>query len=337
MLKVSRTGEHNAITDVHGVYVGHYTDERAASGVTVVLCPEGAVAGVDVRGSAPGTRETDVLAPPNLVQEVQAVVLSGGSVFGLAAADGVVSWLAERGKGFPLQGGQVAPIVPAAILFDLGRGEAFRPPIGPQWGYGACEAASGGPVPMGSVGAGTGAVAGGLKGGLGTASETLPSGIAVGALVAVNALGRVIDPSTGRPWEIGLELEDEYGALGKKAVQVPSSLSSTPAHNTTIGVVATDARLTKPEAMKMAQMSHDGLARAIRPAHTLFDGDTIFCLATGEKELPETAGFFTSPNAQAFNDLGRAAADTFSRAIIHAILAAKSLYGYKAFCDLPAR
>jgi L-aminopeptidase/D-esterase-like protein len=333
---VSDTGEHNAITDVQGVYAGHYTDERAASGVTVVLCPEGAVAGVDVRGSAPCTRETDLLAPTNLVQEVQAVVLSGGSVFGLAACGGVVDWLSGRGKGFPIEDGRVAPLVPAAALFDLGRGEHFRPPIEPGWGYAACDAACEGPVAMGCAGAGTGAVAGGLKGGMGTASEVLPTGCTVGALVAVNALGQVIDPRTGQPWEVRLELRGEFGALGRKAARMSEPPASSPLQNTTIGVVATDARLTKVQATKVAQMAHDGLARAIRPAHTLFDGDAVFCLATGEKGLPEPPGFFASPTAQAVNDLGRAAADTFARAIIHAILSATSLYGFTAFRDLEA-
>jgi len=334
---MGKTGENNAITDVKTVRVGHYTDERAASGVTVVLRPEGAVAGVDVRGSAPGTRETDLLAPTNAVKEVQAVVLSGGSVFGLSAADGVVRWLAERSRGFPLEGGQVAPIVPAAVLFDLGRGDAFRPPIGPYWGYEACEAATGGAVPMGCVGAGTGAVAGRLKGGVGSASEELASGIVVGALVTVNAFGLVIDPSTGRPWEIGLELGQEFGPMGRTSVKTGDPPATVPIENTTIGVVATDAKLTKAQATKIAQMAHDGLARAIRPAHTLFDGDAIFCLATGEKPLPDAQGFFAVPHAQALNDLGRAAADTFARAIIHAVFSARSLYGFTACCDLEPR
>ena len=334
---MSQTGHHNAITDVPGILVGHHTDEVAACGVTVVLCPEGAVAGVDVRGAAPGTRETDLLAPTNLVERVQAVVLSGGSVFGLASADGVVQWLAERGKGFPLEGGEVAPIVPAAVLFDLGRGRTFRPPVGPEWGYQACAAATSDPVPMGCVGAGTGAVAGGLKGGVGTASEVLPSGIIVGAIVAVNAFGQVVNPATGRPWEIDMELGGEFGAPGHRTVRVPEPAVSGPAQNTTIGVVATDARLTKAQAQKVAQMAHDGLARAIRPAHTMFDGDSIFCMATGGREIPDTPGFFAAPKAAALNELGRAAADTFARAVMHAILAARSAYGFAAFADLPER
>jgi L-aminopeptidase/D-esterase-like protein len=329
------TGRKNAITDVPGVLVGHETDEAAASGVTVILCPQGAVAGVDVRGGAPGTRETDLLEPTNLVERVQAVALCGGSVFGLAAVEGVVRWLEGRGEGFPLEGGHVAPIVPAAVLFDLGRGREFRPPVDAAWGRRACDAASAGPVVMGCVGAGTGAVAGGIKGGVGTASEVLPWGVTVGALAAVNALGLVVDPVRGRPWEIRLELGREFGALGRRRVRLPREAPSGPVRNTTVGVVATDARLTKAQAQKVAQMAHDGLARAVRPSHTLFDGDTIFSLATGGRELPETAGFFAAPQAAAMNEVGRAAADCFTRAVIHAVLAARSAYGFTAFRDLP--
>ena len=227
--------------------------------------------------------------------------------------------------------------MPAAVLYDLGRGKAFRPPVGPDWGYEACSSASGDTAIMGCAGAGTGAVAGGIKGGLGTASEVLESGITVGAIVAVNALGRAVNPQSGRPWEIGLELDGEFGQWGRRAKQAPSPPGSSPGQNTTIGVVATDAVLTKPQAQKVAQMAHDGLARAIRPAHTLFDGDTIFCMATGAKELPDAPGFFLVPKAVALNDLGRAAADTFARAVVHAILAARSVYGFTAFRDLPER
>ena len=212
-----KTGPNNAITDVSGTAVGHYTDRTAASGCTVILTQDGAVAGVDVRGAAPGTRETDLLDPVNLIREVQGVVLGGGSVFGLSAAHGAVEWLAERGKGFPLEQGHVAPIVPSAVLYDLGRGEQFTPPVDSSWGYKACEAASSRPPQIGCFGAGTGAMAmaGSLKSGIGTASEVLESGITVGAIVAVNALGSVINPLTGLPWEIGLEIGEEFGPLGK--------------------------------------------------------------------------------------------------------------------------
>jgi len=331
---LSRPGPHNALTDVRGLLVGHYTDQRAASGVTVVVCLEDAVAGVDVRGSAPGTRETDLLDPVNLIQQVQAICLSGGSVFGLAAADGVVDWLAGQGRGFSLDEGQVAPIVPAAVLYDLGRGPDFRPPISPEWGAWACQAATDGPLAMGSVGAGTGACSGGIKGGLGTASEVLDSGLVVGALVAVNSSGSVIDPASGRPWEIGLELGGEFGQLGRRAVKLPPLAQPAPGRNTTIGLVATEALLSKAQAQKVAQMAQDGLARAIRPAHTMFDGDTIFCLATGAKELPQEPGFFEAPQAQALTEIGRAAADCFARAVIHGLLASEGLYGLPAFRDL---
>jgi len=330
-------GKKNSLTDVEGILVGNYTDVRAVCGVTVAICPEGATAGVDVRGSAPGTRETDLLAPLNLVEKVQAVVLTGGSVYGLAAADGVVRWLAEKGWGFPLEDLHVAPIVPAAALFDLGRGESYIPSIGPAWGIKACADAGLGAIPIGSVGAGTGAQSGGIKGGLGTASEILPSGLTVAALVAVNSLGSVIDASCGRPWEIRLERAGEFGEAGRKSVAVPEPPSAGENRNTTIGIVATDAFMTKAQAQKIAQMAHDGMARAIRPSHTMFDGDTIFCLATNKKDLPKAPGFFAAPYAVAINEIGRAAADCMSRAIIRAVLAAHSLGGMIAFTDLKDR
>jgi L-aminopeptidase/D-esterase-like protein len=329
-----KTGTHNAITDVDGILVGHTTDTTAACGVTVVLCPEGATAGVDVRGSAPGTRETDLLEPGNLVSQVQAVALSGGSVYGLAAADGVVGWLADRGAGFPLGDGRVAPIVPAAVLYDLGRGADFTPPVDKTWGWAACDAAGAGRVAMGSVGAGTGAVSEALKGGLGSASIVLASGLTVGAIVAVNSHGSAIDPTSGRPWEVGLERDGEFGAAGRRRVQLPPPPPGFPARNTTIGVVACDARMDKTQARKVAQMAHDGLARAIRPAHTMFDGDTVFCLATGKRPLPETEGFFVAPQAPALNAVGHAAANCLARAIIHGILAAKGLFGQIAHAEL---
>jgi L-aminopeptidase/D-esterase-like protein len=331
---MGRTGRHNALTDVEGIAVGSFTDRASVSGTTVVLCTAGAVGGVDVRGAAPGTRETDLLDPVNLVEQVQAVVLSGGSVYGLAAADGVVRWLAAKRCGFPLGEGCVAPIVPAAVLFDLGRGPAFVPPVGPEWGRRACEAAGAGPVAQGAVGAGTGALSHSLKGGLGTASERLDAGITVAALMAVNSDGTAVDPRTGRFWEIGLELDGEFGAAARRPVKLPPRPATGPGRHTTIGVVATDAVLTKPQANKVAQMAHDGLARAIRPAHTMFDGDAIFCLATGSQPLPEMPGFFPAGPAQAVNEIGRAAADCVSRAIIHALLQASSLAGMTAHRDL---
>lgn len=327
-------GKHNGLTDVEGIVVGHFTDMEALSGVTVTICPEGAVAGVDVRGSAPGTRETDLLNPINLVSKVQAVVLSGGSVYGLSASNGVVAWLAERGCGFLLDSHHVAPIVPAVVLYDLGRGANFIPPISDEWGRKACEAATDGPVAMGCVGAGTGALSGSIKGGLGTASLVLDSGVTVAAVVAINSLGMVVNPENGRIWEACLEREHEFGKQAQRRVKVPPPPEMVVAHNTTIGIVATDAILTKVQAQKVAQMAHDGMGRAIRPAHTMFDGDTIFCLATGKKELVEQNGFFLVPQAQALTEIGHAAADCMSRAIIHGILSARSMAGMTAFCDL---
>ncbi len=331
---MAKTGRSNGLTDVGGILVGHHTDIEAVCGVTVVVCPHGAVAGVDVRGSAPGTRETDLMAPHNLIEKAQAVVLSGGSVFGLSAADGVTRWLAAKGYGFPLDQGHVVPIVPGAVLYDLGRGADFTPPINADWGRKACEGAGHAPVETGNVGAGTGAFSHSIKGGLGSASLILDSGITVAALVAVNSDGSVINPANGRPWEIGLEVDGEFGNQGQRAVKLPTPPASEPIKNTTIGVVATDASLEVAQAQKVAQMAHDGMARAIRPAHTMFDGDTIFCLATGKKELPAKQGVFTAPRALSLNELGHSAANCISRAIIHAVLNADTLAGMTAFRDL---
>jgi L-aminopeptidase/D-esterase-like protein len=332
-----RAGKTNGLTDVPGIWVGHYTDTAAASGTTVVICPDGAVGGVDVRGAAPGTRETDLLAPENLVEHVQAVCLSGGSVYGLAAADGVVRHLESRAIGFPLDGTHVAPIVPAAVLYDLGRGSAYRPPVDAGWGETACRAAGTGPIETGCVGVGTGAMSGGIKGGLGTASTMLDAGIVVAALVAVNSLGSTIDPATGIFWEARLEIGEEYAGQIRKRVKIPLPAAGAPGKNTTLAVVATDAVLTKSQAKKIAMMAHDGMARAIRPAHTMFDGDIVFCLSTGKRPLPETPGFFTAPVAQAINEMGHAAADCLARAIMRGILDATSGYGLTAYQDLKQR
>jgi L-aminopeptidase/D-esterase-like protein len=233
--------------------------------------------------------------------------------------------------------GFVAPIVPAAALYDLDRGSDFVPPISAEWGEKACRAADSGPVVTGCVGAGTGAWSGSIKGGLGTASRIMDSGITTAALVAVNSDGSVINPATGRPWEIGLEIESEFGRRGKRAVILPPQSEITPARNTTIGIVATDAILTKGQALKVAQMAHDGMARAIRPSHTMLEGDTIFCMASGKQKLLEIPGYYGPPQAQAVSDIGHAAADCMSRAIIRAILTAESLAGKTAFCDLKNR
>jgi len=331
---LAKTGKHNALTDIEGILVGNYTDTEAVSGVTVVICPKGAVAGVDIRGSGPCTRETDLLSPQNLIQKIQAVVIAGGSVYGLATADGAVHWLAQKGLGFPLEDKHVAPIVPAAALYDLGFGRQFVPPISSEWGRLACEAASTGPISTGCVGAGTGATAAGIKGGLGTASLVLDSGVTVAALVAVNPHGSIVNPKTGRIWEQGLEIDDEFGDAGLRSVKIPPMPDYRAGQNTTIGVVATDAALAKVHTLKIAQMAHDGMARAIRPAHTMFEGDSIFCLATGEKKLPETSGSYMDPHALHLSELGHAAANCLSRAIIHGVLNAYSMAGMTAFCDL---
>ena len=282
-----------AVTDVPGIKVGHFTDSRRPTGCTVVLTEDGATGGVDVRGAAPGTRETDLLDPSNLVDMVHAVLLSGGSAFGLDAATGVVRWLEERGVGFPAGPARV-PIVPAAILFDLGLGDhRVRPDAAA--GHAACGAASADPPVEGSVGAGAGATVGKLfglaramKGGIGTASATV-GWVTVGAIVAVNAVGDVVDPATGAVLA-GARTEDGRRRLEGGAAsavlrgELPAALK--PGMATTIGVVATDAALTKSQARRLAQVSHDGLARAIEPGHTMWDGDAMFALATGKSGLP---------------------------------------------------
>jgi L-aminopeptidase/D-esterase-like protein len=309
---------HNAITDVPGIRVGHATEAKAMTGCTVILCaPEGAVGGVDQRGGAPGTRETDLLRPMHLVKRVHAILLSGGSAFGLQAADGVVRWLEERGIGFDTRVAKV-PIVPAAILFDLDMGRAdIRPDA--VMGYAACDAAVDGPVPEGSVGAGTGCRAGMIfgparatKSGVGTASADLGGGLVVGAIVAVNAFGDVVDPSTGNILAGARALRGEGFAntmLTMKSLAGKASLKVARQGHTVIGAVATNARLSKEEANKVAQMAHDGLARAVRPAHTMYDGDTLFSLATGQKRGD-------------VNVVGAYAAEVVAEAIVRSVPAA---------------
>lgn len=334
-VQAQEPGPHNAITDVPGVKVGHFTNAEYLTGTTVVLTEEGAVGGVDVRGSAPGTREIALLNPMNLVQEVQAIMLSGGSAYGLDAATGVVKYLAERGIGYPVGEDRVVPIVPATILFDLGRGGDWTVRPDASYGYQAALNATSGSVEQGNVGAGTGAVAGGLKGGIGTASVVLDNGIIVGAIVAVNAVGSTYDPETGELYARSLELADEFGSRCKPAElgfsgekfdygAMVADADNLIARNTTIGVVATNAILDKEEAQKIAQMAHDGLARAIRPAHTMFDGDTIFAIGTGKVEL-SGPGELTA--------VGAAAADAFARAIVHAMLQAETAGDFISYCD----
>jgi L-aminopeptidase/D-esterase-like protein len=299
-----------SIASVPGIRVGHWTDLQAGTGCTVVLCEQAVHAGVDVRGAAPATRETDLLRPGSLVGRAHAILLSGGSAFGLDAASGVMRFLEERGLGFQTHAG-VVPIVPAAALFDLGLGRAdVRPDA--NAGYAACEAASEA-VLEGCVGAGTGATvaklngpAGAIKSGIGTAARELNDGIVVGALVAVNAVGAVHDPWTGRV------------LAAPRQTNVPRQ-PLTAATNTTIGVIATNARLDAAGINRLAMLGHDGLALAIRPAHTLYDGDTLFALAMPGPE----AG--VDPVA-----LGQAAAEVVAEAILRGVRAATSLHGVPA-------
>lgn len=309
----------DSIVDVAGLSVGHFTDTRRPTGCTVVLVPEGATCGVDVRGAAPGTRETELLSPLNAVEQVHAVLLSGGSAFGLDAAGGVMRWLEERGIGVTVGPARV-PIVPAAILFDLWLGDVrIRPDAAA--GYAACEAASRQPPAQGNVGAGAGASVGKLfgieramRGGIGSASVTV-AGVTVGALVAVNALGDVIDPASGQP-VAGARSADGRSLMNTMAAllrgELPAPLQ--PGQATTIGVIATDARLSKAQANKVAQMAHDGLARSVNPVHTMGDGDTLFALATGASRRDASVTL-----------LGALAAEVSARAVLRAVRSATGL------------
>lgn len=318
------SGPHNAITDVDGVLVGHHhrLGDGWATGTTAVLTLGGAVGGVAGRGGAPGTRETDLLDPTTLVERVHAVCLTGGSAYGLAAADGVMHWLEERGHGLRVgaQPHEVVPIVPAAVLFDLPGGHwGNRPDAG--FGTAACAAAVSGPLDQGCVGAGTGATTGGLQGGVGTASAVTASGHTVGALVAVNAAGSVVDPATGMPWAVDHEVAGEFGLHPPDPAEVVATVVTAPPElplNTTIGVVATDAALGKAQCRVLATSGHDGLARAVRPAHTMIDGDTLFALATG-----------TGPSTErrVVDELCAAAAGCVARAVVHGVLAATAVPG----------
>ena len=310
-----------SITSVRGVLCGHFTDARRPTGCTVILTPDGAVAGVDVRGAAPGTRETELLSPLNAIEKAHAILLSGGSAFGLDAAGGVMRWLEERGVGVQV-GTLRIPIVPAAILFDLSIGDPHIRPDA-QAGYAACEAASDRAAAEGNVGAGAGAIVGKLfgidramKGGIGSAAISV-NGITVAAIVAVNAVGDIVDPASGRI-VAGARSADGRTLLGatQAILRGESPASFLPASATTLAVVATDALLTKAEANKLAQMSHDGLARSINPAHTRDDGDTIFALATGASQR---SGNMTM--------LGTMAAEVVSLAVLRAVNAAESIGG----------
>jgi L-aminopeptidase/D-esterase-like protein len=324
---------HDSITDVPGIRVGQAQDEEALTGCTVILCEKGAVGGVDQRGGAPGTRQTDALYPMHLVQQVHAIVLSGGSAFGLDSATGVVRYLEERGVGFDVRVARV-PIVPAAILFDLGLGQSNRRPDA-EMGYQACLNASRHPPAMGNAGAGMGATVGkilgisqAMKSGIGGASLEVGNGVVVGAIVAVNAFGDIIDPQNGQIIAGARNAQADEGSIGASdyfantLLVMKSMVDGGQLHfgrrgNTVIGVVATNAKLNKEQANKVAQMAHDGLARTVRPAHTMVDGDTIFALSTGNRKVDVTI-------------IGAFAAEAFAQAILRAVFAAKPAAGLPA-------
>ena len=322
----NNTQNRNSLTDVQGIRVGHFTSSERPTGCTVILTEAGAVAGVDVRGSAPGTRETDLLSPVNTVQEIHAVLLSGGSAFGLDAATGVVRYLRERGVGYPTRAANV-PIVPAAILYDLNLGDASIWPDAAA-GYVAASEATTNPVAEGNVGAGAGATVGktaglsqAMKGGLGSFSYRIGD-LVVGAIVAVNCVGNVIDPATG---EIiaGARSEDGPGFIDTRQLILAGQDSlATVGENTTIAVVATNARFTKTEMTKVAQMAQDALARTIYPAHTPADGDTVFALSMGTSEATTNPG-----------TVGALAAEVLAAAILRAVKEASSIPGFPAYRD----
>lgn len=314
---MTRPGPRNLITDVEGLSVGQAQDAAVRTGVTVVLADRPAVASVDVRGGGPGTRETDLLEPQTLVEAVDAVVFSGGSVYGLAAADGVTAWLGARARGYRLRdepGAPPSPIVPAAILYDLANGGDKGWGEAPPYAALGAEAAriAGADFALGTAGAAYGAMAGRLKGGLGSASVVTDEGLAVGALVAVNSFGSVLAPS-GAFWAAPFELGAEFGAV-PGALRAgpdewgPAKAEAHPRENTTLAVVAVDAALTPGQARRLAVMAQDGLARAIRPVHTHFEGDVVFALSTGRRPLPEPAPWWLTR-------LGALAADTLARAV----------------------
>ena len=315
----------NTLVDVPGFKVGHATNLEAATGCTVIICPPGTVGGVDVRGGAPGTRETDLLQPYNRVEEVSAVVLSGGSAFGLASAQGVVQYLEERGLGYKTGSGFVVPIVPAAILFDLMLGDAMVRPDAAM-GYAACENASAEAVVQGTVGAGTGAINGAIrgkefatKGGIGSASMDLGDGLIVAAIVAVNAVGDILDE---QGQIIAGVRGDDGQFIGMLNALKPFARGFPPrngeAENTVIGAIVTNAQLSKAHINKVAQMAHDGIARAVNPAHTMFDGDVIFALASGEIVADPTV-------------IGAFAAEVMAQAIRNGIRHATALDGVRAW------
>jgi L-aminopeptidase/D-esterase-like protein len=328
MVMIARPGPRNLITDLAGLRVGQAEDAKVASGVTVVLCEQPAVCAVDVRGGGPGTRETDLLAPENMVEAVDAIVLSGGSVYGLAAADGVTTWLGERGRGFRFRGGGItAPIVPGAILFDLmNEGDKAWGGDPPYRRLGWEAAQSAGPsFVLGAHGAGYGAVAGAFQGGVGSASIQTSDAIMVGALAAVNSFGSVVG-SDGRFFAGACEIAGEFGGIGPSASPIEpdcwpfAKIDPQPRANTTLAVVATDVALTLAECKRVAIMAQDGLARAIRPIHAPIDGDVVFALSTGDVPM-------TEPKPFTLARIGALAADTLARAVARAVFSAASRPG----------
>lgn len=330
-------GDNLTLTAVEGIKVGHFTLSARPTGCTVILAKEGTVGGVDVRGGAPGTRETDVLNPVNSVQIVNAIFLSGGSAYGLDTGSGVMQWLDERNIGYPVGSG-VVPIVPGAILMDLGFGGSAKVRPGADCGYKAAEAASEAPVQEGNIGAGAGSTVGKsggrgggggpMKAGIGSAAIKLPSGLIVAAIVAANSVGDIIDPATGQV-VAGARGPDGKLLDARRMLRQGSAREGRAGENTTIGIVVTNATLTKVQAQKMAQMAHDGFARAISPVHTPGDGDTIFSLATG-----------TWDGQVNYGTIGALAAEAMADAIVRAATQATSSNGLPAARDLgtiPAR
>lgn len=334
---------HGSLTDVDGLLVGHHQRRGRGwqTGTTVISAPDGVVTGVDVRGGGPGTRETDALDPRNLVDRVHAICLTGGSAYGLSAADGVMAELERRRLGVPVgpEREHVVPVVPTAVIFDLGRGGRFGNRPNPEFGARALRSARRAPR-RGAVGAGTGARAGGLQGGVGMASTTVAfddTVITVAALAVVNASGAVIDPATGSPWSPVRSLRRPPAAERTALRDHLTAAAAPPPLNTTIGVVATDATLSRPEAGRLAQSAHDGLARAIRPAHLLVDGDTIFGLSTDRHVLAgdDVAEIrSTESRAVRLNRLFAAAADVFETACTDAVITATTIGASPAYRDL---
>lgn len=334
------------ITGLDGIRVGHFQRIGGGwlTGTSVVFTPLGATAGVDVRGGGPGTRETDLLRPENLVERVHAICLSGGSAYGLASADGVMRRCAELGVGLPISNvpHEVVPIVPAAIIFDLGRGGTFANHPTAEFGYRATASATRRPVRSGAVGAGTGAVAGGMKGGLGNAAAVLDDGTRIAALMVVNAAGSLIDARTAMPWFASPRLKRPDREDRRRVAEFLSTRPGlTPLLNTTIGVIATDRALTKSECTKLAQVAQDGIARAVNPSHLLVDGDTVFALSTASSGAPTaTPASGTLPlndpssrHAQ-INRLLAAGADVVAAACVDALLSARGTRRFPAYRDL---